>query len=173
MSTRQLSREQQDKLAHVSLMGGLKGAVFGLGLGLITTVVAQKRSPNFQAISTPMKSMILGSGMYSEISSSVCLNGITELFVLRLATVAGYLFGSERDAVKYENVEYGYLDENELRALSKAEGTDRLSAKDSLVHYLNQNRWSIIGNDDYMILCFFRLQLSHALLLTVFSSIND
>jgi hypothetical protein len=70
MSTSQLSREQQEKLAHVSLMGGLKGAAFGLGLGLITTIVAQKRSPNFQAISTPMKSMIVGSGMYSEISLS-------------------------------------------------------------------------------------------------------
>lgn len=92
--------------------------------------------------------------------------------MLRLATVAGYLFGSERDAVKYENVEYGYLDENELRALSKAEGTDRLSAKDSLVHYLNQNRWSIIGNDDYII--FFSLpSIQPCTLLTVSSSIND
>jgi hypothetical protein len=62
MSTKQLTREQQEKLSHISLMGGLKGAAFGLGLGLITTVVAQKRSPNFQAISTPMKSIMLGSG---------------------------------------------------------------------------------------------------------------
>lgn len=64
MSAIQLSKEQQDKLAHVSFMGGVKGAAFGLGLGLISTVVAQKRSPNFQALSTPMKSVMVGSGMF-------------------------------------------------------------------------------------------------------------
>ena len=62
MSSKQLTREQQERLSHISFMGGLKGAAFGLGLGLITTVVAQKRIPNFQAISTPMKSMMIGSG---------------------------------------------------------------------------------------------------------------
>ncbi|KAI8576005.1 hypothetical protein K450DRAFT_258905 [Umbelopsis ramanniana AG] len=122
MSSKQLTREQQEKLSHISFMGGLKGAAFGLGLGLITTVVAQKRSPNFQAISTPMKSMLLGS-----------------------ASVAGYLFGSERDATKYENAEYGYLDEEELMKLAREDGGDRLTAKDSIVHYLNSNRWSIIA----------------------------
>ncbi|KAG2187266.1 hypothetical protein INT44_004951 [Umbelopsis vinacea] len=122
MSSKQLTREQQERLSHISLMGGLKGAAFGLGLGLITTVVAQKRSPNFQAISTPMKSMMLGS-----------------------ASIAGYLFGSERDATKYENAEYGYLDEEELQKLAREDGGDRLSAKDSIVHYLNSNRWSIIA----------------------------
>jgi hypothetical protein len=59
--------------------------------------------------------------------------------------VAGYLFGSEREAVKYENREYGYLDEEELRKLAHQEGDERLSAKDGIIHYLNQNRWSIIG----------------------------
>ncbi|CAO3681496.1 unnamed protein product [Umbelopsis ramanniana] len=122
MSSKQLTREQQEKLSHISFMGGLKGAAFGLGLGLITTVVAQKRSPNFQAISTPMKSMMIGS-----------------------ASIAGYLFGSERDATKYENAEYGYLDEEELMKLARADGGERLTAKDSIVHYLNSNRWSIIA----------------------------
>lgn len=109
-------------MTQVTLMGGIKGAAVGLGLGLITTVVAQKRSPNIQAITTPMKSLMVGS-----------------------ATVAGYLFGSERNATKYENSQYGYLDEEELKALARAEGTERLSAKDSLIHYLNDNRWSIIA----------------------------
>jgi hypothetical protein len=62
MSIQQLSREQQEKLSHVSFIGGIKGAAFGLGLGLISTVVAQKRSPNFQAMSTNMKSLMVGSG---------------------------------------------------------------------------------------------------------------
>ncbi|GAB5585655.1 Replication factor C [Umbelopsis nana] len=122
MSTSQLSKEQQQKLAQVTLMGGIKGAAVGLGLGLITTVVAQKRSPNIQAITTPMKSLMVGC-----------------------ATVAGYLFGSERDATKYENAQYGYMDEEQLKALARAEGTERLSAKDSLIRYLNDNRWSIIA----------------------------
>jgi len=122
MSSKQLTREQQERLSHISFMGGLKGAAFGLGLGLITTVVAQKRIPNFQAISTPMKSMMIGS-----------------------ASIAGYLFGSERDATKYENAEYGYLDEEELMKLARADGGERLTAKDSIVHYLNSNRWSIIA----------------------------
>lgn len=64
MSTSQLSKEQQQKLTQVTLMGGIKGAAVGLGLGLITTVVAQKRSPNIQAITTPMKSLMVGSGMF-------------------------------------------------------------------------------------------------------------
>ncbi|CAM0143013.1 Replication factor C, subunit RFC4 [Umbelopsis sp. WA50703] len=122
MSTSQLTKEQQEKLSHVSFMGGVKGAAFGLGLGLISTVVAQRRSPNFQALTTPLKSAMIGS-----------------------ATVAGYLFGSEREAVKYENREYGYLDEEELRKLAHQEGDERLSAKDGIIHYLNQNRWSIIA----------------------------
>lgn len=55
------------------------------------------------------------------------------------------MFGSERDATKYENAEYGYLDEEELKNLAKADGGERLTAKDSIIHYLNANRWSIIG----------------------------
>jgi hypothetical protein len=62
-----------------------------------------------------------------------------------LATFAGYLFGSERDATKYQNAQYGYLDEEELSALARDDGRERLTAKDSIIHYLNQNRWSIIG----------------------------
>lgn len=62
-----------------------------------------------------------------------------------IATVAGYLFGSERDARKYENAEYGYLDEEELWKLAHEEGGQRVTAKDGIIHYLNQNRWSIIG----------------------------
>ncbi|KAG2183261.1 hypothetical protein INT43_006265 [Umbelopsis isabellina] len=122
MSASQLSKEQQEKLSHVSFMGGVKGAAFGLGLGLISTVVAQKRSPNFQALTTPVKSIMAGS-----------------------ATVAGYLFGSERGARKYENAEYGYLDEEELRRLAHEEGGQSVSAKDGIIHYLNANRWSIIA----------------------------
>lgn len=71
------------------------------------------------------------------------------------------MFGSERDATKYENAEYGYLDEEELMKLARADGGERLTAKDSIVHYLNSNRWSIIG-EFYM--TFDKFEFAHVLM---------
>jgi hypothetical protein len=91
MSTSQLTKEQQEKLSHVSFMGGVKGAAFGLGLGLISTVVAQRRSPNFQALTTPLKSAMIGSGKFQHFCRFVIGSLLNYSSIMRISSHRGRL----------------------------------------------------------------------------------
>ena len=62
-----------------------------------------------------------------------------------IATVAGYLFASDRAVSKYENDTLGYMDEEMYVQLQKNEEVVHTSASDKALRYLNDNRWSVIG----------------------------
>lgn len=57
---------------------------------------------------------------------------------------SGYLFSMDRASTAYENNLLGYADEYSLEqqqsSLVKADGF-----VDSALHYLNDNRWTVIG----------------------------
>ena len=60
--------------------------------------------------------------------------------------MAGYLFGSERAATQYENETLGYMDEQMYDELRRSETlTERKTTSEKALHYLNDNRWSVIG----------------------------
>ena len=60
--------------------------------------------------------------------------------------MAGYLFGSERAATQYENETLGYLDEQMYVELQRNEpSTGKKTTSEKAMHYLNDNRWSVIG----------------------------
>lgn len=68
------------------------------------------------------------------------------MFVLILATSAGFLFASDSAVTKFENKVLGYTDEEMIEALrSERIPDEHLSSFDRSLRYLNDNRWSFIG----------------------------
>ncbi|KAI9258160.1 hypothetical protein BDA99DRAFT_515401 [Phascolomyces articulosus] len=118
-----LTDAQQEKRDEIAFTNGIQGAVIGLGLGVLATVVTFRRSPDFKALSRPMQAVLPTS-----------------------ATLAGYLFGSERAATQYENETLGYMDEQMYIELQRNEPLiPKRTFSEKAMHYLNDNRWSVIG----------------------------
>ncbi|KAG2223545.1 hypothetical protein INT45_000865 [Circinella minor] len=119
----QLTDAQQDKRDEISFASGIQGAAIGLGLGVAATIVTFRRSPDFRLLSRPMQAILPTS-----------------------AILAGYLFGSERAATRYENETLGYMDEQMFLELRRSEPTgEKKTTSEKALHYLNDNRWSVIG----------------------------
>ncbi|KAI9029942.1 hypothetical protein CLU79DRAFT_733321 [Phycomyces nitens] len=119
-----LTPAQEEQRESIAFQNGLKGAALGLGLGIVATVLTFRRSPEFRALSRPIQSIMTVSG-----------------------AGAGYLFASDRASSAYENRVLGYTDEEMLYSLNKRQNPNAspLSATDSVLHYLNDNRWTVIG----------------------------
>ncbi|KAI8086781.1 uncharacterized protein BX664DRAFT_374784 [Halteromyces radiatus] len=121
--TKHLNEQQLDESERIGLTYGARGAAIGFGLGAIATMIALKRSPNFQALSTPLKSSMMVAGAAS-----------------------GFLFGADRAITSYENRELGYMDEEMYLNLQKARFDKQpVGSFDRALIYLNENRWSVIG----------------------------
>ncbi|KAL0095713.1 hypothetical protein J3Q64DRAFT_1711262 [Phycomyces blakesleeanus] len=119
-----LSPAQEKECDRIAFNNGLKGAALGLGLGLVATVMTFRRSPEFRALSRPFQSIMAVSG-----------------------ASAGYLFAADRASSAYENRVLGYTDEEMLTSLNRRQNPNAapLSTTDHVLHYLNDNRWTVIG----------------------------
>ncbi|GAA5799295.1 hypothetical protein EDC94DRAFT_618421 [Helicostylum pulchrum] len=121
--TKLLSKEQEKTGEKIFFQSGLKGAVVGLGLGLVATALTIRKSPDFRALSRPYQAIIAASG-----------------------STAGFLFAADKAVSKYEMDVLGYTDEDMLRELrSNRVPDEHLSTFDRSLRYLNDNRWSFIG----------------------------
>ncbi|KAG0170237.1 hypothetical protein DFQ28_005045 [Apophysomyces sp. BC1034] len=119
-----LTPEQEKECQKIGIIGGLKGAAIGLGIGAVATVMTFRRSPDFRALSRPVQSIMVAS-----------------------SGLAGFLFGNDQATIAYENDTLGYADEIMLENMQKNKGRYQgpMSTTDSVLHYLNDNRWSVIG----------------------------
>ncbi|SAM08692.1 hypothetical protein [Absidia glauca] len=122
--TKHLNEQQLGESERIGLTYGGRGALIGLGLGAVATVIAFKKSPNFRSLSKPLQASMMAAGATS-----------------------GFLFGADRAVTAYENRELGYMDEEMYVDLQRAR-FDRpvpRSAMDKALVYLNDNRWTVIG----------------------------
>ncbi|KAF7723635.1 hypothetical protein EC973_001777 [Apophysomyces ossiformis] len=119
-----LTPEQEKECQKIGVIGGLKGAAIGLGIGAVATVLTYRRSPHFRALNRQMQAIMPAA-----------------------SGVAGYLFGSDQATIAYENETLGYADEIMLEEMQKNKGRFQgpMSTTDQVLHYLNDNRWSVIG----------------------------
>ncbi|KAI8140443.1 hypothetical protein BJV82DRAFT_671521 [Fennellomyces sp. T-0311] len=117
-----LTQAQEQKRDDLGFAAGLQGAAIGLGLGVVATMVTFKRSPDFRALSRPIQTILPTS-----------------------ATLAGYLFASDRATSQYENETLGYMDEEMYIQLQKGEEPVPRGFADKSLKYLNDNRWTVIG----------------------------
>ncbi|KAI8330303.1 hypothetical protein BC941DRAFT_440759 [Chlamydoabsidia padenii] len=122
--TKHLNEQQANESERIGLAYGSRGALIGLGLGAVATVVAFKKSPNFRTLSKPLQASMMVAGATS-----------------------GFLFGADRAVTGYENRELGYMDEDMYMDLQRArfEKVTPRSSFDKALIYLNDNRWSVIG----------------------------
>lgn len=61
-------------------------------------------------------------------------------------TTAGYLFASDRASTAYENAVLGYTDELMVEELQNGKpAVQPVTLTDKALHYLNENRWTVIG----------------------------
>ncbi|KAI9488834.1 hypothetical protein BDB00DRAFT_884703 [Zychaea mexicana] len=118
-----LTRGQEEKRDALGFSAGLQGAALGLGIGVVATIATFRRSPDFRALGRPIQAILPTS-----------------------STVAGYLFASDRATSQYENETLGYMDEAMYDHLQKSESVvEHKSSSDKALHYLNDNRWTVIG----------------------------
>ncbi|KAI7865660.1 hypothetical protein BDF14DRAFT_1822141 [Spinellus fusiger] len=122
MTSKLLTPKQDKTRVKLAFDAGLKGAAMGLGLGIIATALTLRRSPEFRALSRPIQSIMAVSG-----------------------SGAGFMFEADRVSSAYENRHLGYTDEIMLQDLMKRERKPQLTTKESVLHYLNDNRWTFIG----------------------------
>ncbi|KAI8071657.1 hypothetical protein BC940DRAFT_269546 [Gongronella butleri] len=125
VSTKQLTEQQLDESERLGLSAGTKGALIGLGLGLAATAYTFKRSPNFRSLSKPLQSTFVVAGV-----------------------ATGFMFGADRAITRYTNRELGYMDEDmyvQLQRVKDVEHARQLTGVDKTLHFLNSNRWSVIG----------------------------
>ncbi|KAI9498614.1 hypothetical protein BDB00DRAFT_798674 [Zychaea mexicana] len=122
-SKARLTEEQHNELEHLAFVTGVKGAAIGIGIGAVATLMTFRRSTHFRGLSTPAKAILPGS-----------------------AGFAGYLFGADRAATRYANKKLGYVDDDIIRDLqSDANISEPGDTKQRVAHFVNKNRWKIIG----------------------------
>ncbi|KAI9266023.1 hypothetical protein BY458DRAFT_534100 [Sporodiniella umbellata] len=122
LKTTSLTPEQEETKRHIFFSSGSKGALVGLAVGAMATVLSLRRSPEFRALSRPVQSMMVVGG-----------------------STAGFLFASDSAVSRYENYHLGYADEETLQTLLSKNQSMPTSSFDRSLNYLNENRWSFIG----------------------------
>lgn len=60
--TKHLNEQQLDESERIGLTYGGRGALIGLGLGAVATVIAFKKSPNFRSLSKPLQASMMAAG---------------------------------------------------------------------------------------------------------------
>ncbi|RUS33321.1 hypothetical protein BC938DRAFT_472103 [Jimgerdemannia flammicorona] len=139
MANRQLTKAQEEGHMKATINGGFKGAIAGLGLGLIATIAVGK-APAFQSLKPAYKSLFVVSDLCNW--PNLCANLI---FLCPSGTSAGMLFGADSAREKYEKTQLGYMDENEFGDKAARHYVSGPTTKDKVLDYLNDNRWTIIG----------------------------
>ncbi|KAI8975470.1 hypothetical protein BDF20DRAFT_823081 [Mycotypha africana] len=126
---KQLTVAEKRNQEHISFVQGCKGAAYGVGIGLLASVVSFRFSPAFRALSRPYQYSMLATGGFT-----------------------GYMFGSERGAYNYGNEVLGYVDHKTMdkrvyqnyKSLIMSSGEVR-SKKEKLIYFINEHRWAILG----------------------------
>lgn len=60
--TKHLNEQQLNESERIGLTYGARGAMIGIGLGAVATVLCFKKSPNFRALSKPMQASMMIAG---------------------------------------------------------------------------------------------------------------
>ncbi|RUS14614.1 hypothetical protein BC937DRAFT_93559 [Endogone sp. FLAS-F59071] len=119
--SRRLTKAQEEASFSAAVNGGLKGAIAGLGLGLVATV-AVRNAPTFRALKPAYKSIFAVGG-----------------------TTAGLLFGADAARENFEKTQLGYMDESDIEEKRTHYHANGPSLKNRVFDYVVDNQWTIVG----------------------------